>query len=161
MTPRQIIRAMNEGDVFRWSYKAGKLPSSDTTAAYWCRSRIATYQGGFLGDTYWGESDRRWVREDEVDLTFLGNLNDYEPLSSKGRHYYDPADILDLSHANDTRRKPLVRKGAQPSPAALIEYCKYQIEKEESAKRSAERQIEFLQKAIADIEAGKINEVWV
>lgn len=152
---------MKEGDVFRWRYKPGTALSSNYTSAYWCKSCIAIFKDGFLGDTYWGESDRRAIREDDVDLTFLGNLGDYEDMKPKGRHFYDPDDILDLSHANDTRRKLLLKKGAKMSPATLIKHCQYKIERAESEMRSAEREIERMRQAIADIEAGKIEEIWV
>jgi hypothetical protein len=59
-------------------YKPEHLPNPNYTTAYWCKSQIAMFKGGMLGDIYWGKDDLRFIRENEVDLTHIGNLDDYE-----------------------------------------------------------------------------------
>lgn len=151
--------AHNEGDVFRWHFKPGSAPHKDLTLAYWCKCHIAMFKGGVLGDIYWGLDDIRFIREEEVDLTFIGNINDYEKVADYNAVLYDAVDIMNLRHANNPGAALLLRKGATRSPTAAIEWCRRQIEDAEGDKRRAVSRIANLEKSIADIEAGKIAEV--
>lgn len=149
----------NEGDVFRWRYKPEHLPDKNHTMAYWCKARIAMFKDGALGDIYWGEGDLRFIREEEVDLTFIGNINDYEIMPDYKANLYDTADIMNVRHNNRPSAPLLLRKGASRSPSAAIKWCRSKIEEAEREKQWAINRISDLEKSIADIESGKIDEV--
>lgn len=150
-----------EGDVFRWHFKPGSAPNKDLTLAYWCKCHIAMYENGFLGDIYWGRDDKRALREDEVDLTFIGNINDYEKVADYNAVLYDASDVMNLRHANYPNAPLLLRRGATRSPEAAIAWLRRQIEDEEGTKRRATSRIADLEKSIAMIEDGKISEVLI
>lgn len=109
-----------EGDVFRWSWNdrmLEKLSGCSNNIIYWCKSRIGiVYSDGMLHDTYWsGSNDTRWYIDrarDELELTYLGNLNDYRKAEPYERTCYKDSDCLDLNHPNSTRGNFYIRKDA-------------------------------------------------
>jgi hypothetical protein len=66
---------------------------------------------------------------------------------------------MNLRHPNQPNAPLLLRKGAKRSHAATIAWCQQKIEDAEREKRWAENRIAELTKAIADVEAGKIDEL--
>lgn len=116
-------RKIQDGDFYRWSYKANH-PRLRDVSPYWCCSRIARVLGGMLVDTYWyGGDNRSWPLADAVeqlDLEFVANVADLDTAPAnlsgpRGRvlfESYRREDVVDLSHANGGQ--VYLRKGAQP-----------------------------------------------
>lgn len=111
-----------KGDVFHWSYNDKMLKQlSDCNnggTTYWCMSRIAIVQeGDVLQDTFWGSStsnrefDLTFAKAN-LELTYLGNLNDYRKAQPYERACYKDADCLDLNHANSRSGNFYIRKDA-------------------------------------------------
>lgn len=122
-----------EGDYYRWSFKEEYSKGKSYESLYWCRSGIAYFDGNLLCDTYWSTNISNYkIDLDKVDLVFMGNIHDYEKISIHEKQYYDPKDILDVSHSDNRISNSLfVRKGASKSKEVMLSKLKEQIEKEE------------------------------
>jgi len=146
---------MKNGDIYFWSWKDSESPHDTYSLSYWCKSRKAIVVDGELYDTYWGDRSNGWLDPERVDLDFKGNINDYE-VSDWGIHeYYDPSDLIDMRHANDTNGKIYIRKGAQRSRAVMMEKAVYKLEEAESRIRSAQYDVERWTNKIKEINAAE------
>lgn len=149
---------LKEGDIYRWGYRE---PGDDRNyGRYHCCSNIAIVdKHGRLRDTFWscGSDGRSFGVDDlpELELTYLGNMTHLERHPEWQADYYDDADIVNLNHSNSTRDNFYIRKGAKRSPAKMLASAHYKLERAESAKRSAEWDIDRLTKTIASLEAGE------
>jgi hypothetical protein len=143
-----------EGDVYRWSYNdvmlKKKSDGNNGGTTYWCCARIAIcFTDGSITDTYWhgGSSSNKWWTEEEavnqLELTFLGNLNDYEIGSKYDRVYYSDDDCLDLSHPNHTRGDFYIKKDAVRDTDKMKRILKRNITK---VSREIEYQLRSLEK---------------
>lgn len=158
----EVIEALTEGDVFRWSYRE---PGDDRQwGRYHCCSGIAVVHNGMLRDTYWqiGNSfseGRRFGIDDlpKIDLTHLANMSELERVSEYQADYYDDADIVDLNHANSTRGNCYLRKSAVRSQKKMLEVARYKLELSMSDERSAAQRSERFREAISKIEAGDLG----
>lgn len=154
-----------EDDVFRWRYRDPKLDSDYLN--YWAKSRIAIVTNGVLRDTYWsGTSDNitwslRDVR-DQLNLTYLGNLGDYDKRPEWHAMYYDDADCMDLNHANSSKGNFYIRRGAERSAAKMRETIQLRIGKAQRDRDGAIREIHWLNALETEIVAGKpLSEVYL
>lgn len=127
---------MKNNDVFYWSYNDKWLEKKDDGSnggtTYWCCSRYAIYQDGVLRDTFWsGGSNRSFIMEDadeQLELTFLGNLDDYKKVGIEYQARYKDEDFLDLNHANSPRGNFYIRKDAKPDVEKMERIVKRSIE---------------------------------
>jgi hypothetical protein len=128
---------MQDGDIYRWSYK----DFDGTGLEYWCKSRIAIVHDGKLLDTYWmrhggkryGDygpcySEGRVIPADTVDLKLMGNLSNLVEIWPEEAKFYDPTDVVDLRHPNNSHAPVMVRKGAERSREIVINSLEMQIE---------------------------------
>jgi len=159
----EVIEALIEGDVFRWSYRD---PNTDNRqwGSYHCCSCLAIVHNGLLRDTFWQigmsfSDGKSFVIGDlpKLDLTRLGNLADFDKAPEYQADYHDDADIMNLNHSNSSRGNFYLRKFALRSQKKMLEMARYKLENSESAERSAARKSEQLREAIAKIEAGDTN----
>ena len=134
-----------EGDFYRWSFKDEYTKGKSYEGLYWCKSQIAYFNGDYLYDTYWLSNNSNYeIDLDKVDLVFMGNIHDYEKTHASNKQYYDPNDILDISHPNNRIDDSLfICKGAKKSKEIMLARLQEQIKKEQyeidSHKRSLER----------------------
>jgi hypothetical protein len=131
-----------QGDVFIWSWNDKMLKKlkdgNNGGTTYWCKSCFGIVQeDGKLHDTYWsGTSDTRWDAEraaEELELVYLGNLNDYRKAEPYERACYKDADCLDLNHANSSRGNFYIRKDAvqcNDKKRKIIERSRKKLESE-------------------------------
>lgn len=97
---------MREGDIFRWSFK--EYDSFKT----WCTSPYCEYKDGKLLDMYWvGSGDNKVLGIEEINLEFLANWDDLEPIKY-GYEDYNSEDIVDLTHRNCMSCYVFKRKGS-------------------------------------------------
>ena len=132
---------LREGDHFHWTYKVGKGHD------YWAKSCIAscfTYGDRLvLSDTFWS-SNNEILLADKCDFEFIGNVNDFDPMSSRNIFvYYDDKDCMDLSHSNRSGLFYL-RKGAKRSKVKIAERIKYRLEDENYKLDNIQKEIERL-----------------
>lgn len=123
-----------KGDFYRWSFKEEYTKGKSYEGLYWCKSQIAYFNGDYLYDTYWSSNNSNYeIDLNKVDLVFMGNIFDYEKISEYEKQYYDPNDILDISHLNNRLGDNLfVRRGASRSKDMMLYKLKEQIDKEQS-----------------------------
>lgn len=143
---------MKNQDVYRWSYKN----TEGMFEPYHCKSRIGVYseKDNMLRDTFWGtlSSNGKWfsVKECEelLDLTYLGNLDDFEPASEYDQAMYNDKDFLNLNHSNSSRNNTYVRKGAIKSKEKMQKIIKRNAAKlkadYEYAKRAYQQELDKL-----------------
>jgi hypothetical protein len=147
-----------DGQIYRWSWKdtSGWPAGSDP---YWCNSRIAIVKSGVLYDTYWhSPSSNHRIDPARVELTLIGDetwpqLRDGEELR------YDPADLCNTRHANNSRGTIYVRPGAQLNKAAMLAVLDDREAVARSDIRTAEWRLEEIARKRALIEAGNLAEV--
>ena len=145
-----MMENWKDGDVFRWRYKK---PETRFGEPYWCKACRAIVHQGRLKDIFWSYIDQREFKPDnshganwdqaeaekELNLEYLGNLNDYDPIHGSKEPLYEPADIIDLRHSNSSHKHIYSRKGAKLSQRAMMIFCCMPPEKFkrlESASRS-------------------------
>ena len=149
---------MKDGDIFRWRYKQHVIDknqdSINSGTLYWCCSQIAVYKNGKLRDTYWssGCDGRRWEADQakqDLNLEFLANGEDLEETIHP--QYYDPEDVVDIRHANQSRNGLYIRKGAKRSKKIMTALIKSKIGRKTSDIEWAKRQVEQLKEKLVDI----------
>lgn len=148
---------MKEGDVYRWYYKNdAEYRQKSPSTAYWFMDNQCIVRNGELVDTYYDgvdlmrlSSNSNYLNPDKVDLEFICNVNDVEFIKKWQIEDYDK--IYNLSHQKGCYPCFAIDKGAQVSKKAL--HAKYQglIEKAESTKRGAERDIEYYSKLVEEL----------
>lgn len=124
---------MKKDDIFRWSFTDEYL-ETHKHEPYWCKSRIAVFNGDRLIDTFWSTSDHV-VDEEDVELEFVANFDELIEKRPSERAYYLDKDCVDLNHPNSTRGNFYIRKGAEKN----IEKMERILKRE---KRSIEKSIE-------------------
>lgn len=154
----EVIEALTEGDVYRWSYRD---PATDNRpwGSYHCCSRIAVVERGRLRDTYWYGNDGKSFGVDDLpnlELKRLANLSELVPAKEYEAEYYDDADIVDLNHANSTRDNFYLRKGAKRSPDKMMATAQQRLAEAESDFSTAGRRIDALSEIIRKLDAGQI-----
>jgi hypothetical protein len=148
-----------DGQIYRWSWKdtSGWPAGSDP---YWCRSRIAVVcnDGKRLIDTYWHGGLDHSVDPAKVELTLIGDEK-WPQVSEAEALRYDPADICDTRHANNSRGPIYVRPGAQLNKDAMLAVLEQWEADARSDIRVAEWRLEEIARKRALLEADKLNEV--
>ena len=144
------METVRDGDIFYWSWR-------DHSKSGHCCSWKAIYRNGYLEDQFWSHENKRWTWEQakaQLDLEFKGNFDELEKINAYDAKYYHRNDITDLRHSNSYTACVYKRKGAQRDRAICLELAKYELQKREWEKSSAERDIQSLTRIISDIEAG-------
>ena len=140
---------IRKGDIFFWRYTAETLEKmnhgNNGGTTYWCCSQKAIFDGDVLSDNFWGSGSNKLFGVDELDdleLTFMGNLDDYdttrEPVDRLMK-YYDEADILSMAHSNSTNGQVYLKKGAKKNPEIMLKSIDSSIE-------ATKREIEYLER---------------
>jgi hypothetical protein len=143
-----------ENDVFRWHWKLGRAPIVG------CYAHLAVFLNGGLRDTFWYDwPTRSYIDLDRVDLTLLGNIDDCVEIKRWDVPYYDPADIIDMSHSNNSRAPIYLKKSATKSQEWMLSVAENKFAEAQRAKESAERDIARLQDVLKQIRAGDLTEV--
>lgn len=132
-------RVYKDGDIVYWSYSQKYIDSLKYKSdLYWCKSRIATFNGKKFTDTYWYGSDNLSFTPEEIGERFevqyvsnfadLDKQNDYSKFEDFDK-YFEAADIVDLNHPNNSRGNLYLRKGAKRSLTKIKESLEYQIKR--------------------------------
>lgn len=155
-----IQQPLTDGYIYFWRYTEERDAAirKHRHDPYWCKSRIAIVRNGLLIDTYWSDqtSDRA-IGPDEVDADFKGNEATLRKINHWETDYYEPDDIIDTRHANHSGAPVYVKSDAARSKARILEHLAYKRERAESAIRSANWDIERIDKTIADVTAGNLE----
>lgn len=141
-----------ENDIYRWHWLEGKAPIIG------CYAHLAVFADGAPRDTYWHDwRTQSHLDIDRVDLTLLGNIDDYREINRWEATYYDPSDIIDMRHANNSNAVMYLRKTAAKSQAWMLARAEEAFAKAQQAKSSAERDIVELQDKLKRIKAGDLE----
>jgi hypothetical protein len=146
---------LRDGDIYRWSWV--NPPEHEP---YWCKSQVAIAMNGVLRDTYW-PSEPKPVQTNKVNLTYIGNVYELTEITRGDEQYYDPADVVDLRHANAGRASVYVQPGAVRSAVKIAERIRWKIEEAQNTKRHAENTIERLTETLEQVESGEnLDGLW-
>lgn len=141
-SPEAAGREIQDGDIYRWEWDPEKLDvKHGPFGSYHYCSQLAFVRHGTLFDTYWC-TGQRVLLPDDVVLTFLGNVADYDEVTSGCVHYHEASDIIDMRHSNSSRAQIYLRKNARRSVAQMTAFLTEKIEEATREKESAERAIE-------------------
>lgn len=158
---------MQNGDVYFWRWNDAELEkrlkhnSGSYSLTYWCRSQKAIVRNGFLIDTYWHDlSADKALNPELLTLEYKGNESTLRPINHWEEKYYEPDDVVDMRHPNDTTSgKVYVKPDAKRSQARILEHLNYVREKELAAIKCANWSIESIDKQIAEVNAGILDKV--
>ena len=147
---------IKDGDIYFWKWKdlLGRF------MPYHCWSQKAVVRDGVLHDTYWSPQSHR-VSLDKVVLFFVANINDLTEIRAQEAPYYRSDDVVDMRHENDSGAKVYVKTGAKRDPAAMKKLASHEIEHRKYEISSANNRIEELNVAIAAIDAGQLDDVYI
>lgn len=146
---------MKPGDIFQWKYK--KQEDHEAPYVYHCKSRFCIANEIGLMDTYWGlnsKDGRHWTFEkayELLELKFLANIKDLEPLEAYNREFYTPEAVVDLRHSNGGQL--YLQKNTGRNLAATVAYVTKIKEAWERDHDWAQHQVEHYQKML-----GMLNE---
>lgn len=151
------MTSMKEGDIFFWQWKnlEGRLMPSH------CCSHKAVFKRGVLRDTFWSGNSEGALRLEDIETEYQGNIHQMTEISAPNTHYYRPQDIVDMRHSNHSRAPVYLKAGATRDPETMRAHAQYQIERSESEIRMAKDRIERLNEAVAKIDAGKLDKVYL
>jgi hypothetical protein len=132
------MREFRKGDIYSWKYKPEiKDKCNDIYLLYHCLSQIAIVNcNRKLEDTYYW-SGGAIINPEDVELTFLGNLNDYATIPRYDKFKYNPDDIIDLRNENYSNAPLYLRKGATESYESKLKHYKEELESIETDLRYA------------------------
>ena len=103
---------IKKDDIFTWSFTDEYL-KAHKHEPYWCKSRIAVFNGTYLLDTFWQSTDSSILNECDVELNFVANFDDLVEAKPSDRTYYLDSDCVDLGHSNNSSEGNFyLRKGA-------------------------------------------------
>lgn len=143
-----------DNDVFRWHWKEGCKPMIGQYA------HLAVFHNGHLRDTYWLDWPHAVpVDLEKVNLFLLGNIDDCEVIQRWDRSYYDPDEIIDMNHWNNSNGPIYLKKGAARSQKWMLARAEEKFADAQRAKESAERDVARLQDVLKQIRAGDLTEV--
>lgn len=136
-----------DNDVCRWSYK----DTTGSSVPYWCRSQIAVFKAGTWFDTYWSSNpDRKGLPVENIEIRYLGNLDDFKPCKSYDFDYYDDKDCLNLSHRNNSGEY-YIRKDAVKSVDKIRAVLENNLWNAESKKQNAEYEIQRIKEKLENV----------
>lgn len=143
---------LREHDVYRWHWKDGKA------SIVGCYAHLAVVKDGVLRDTYWHD----WhltsrIEPEKVDLTLLGNIDDCEVIRVWDVPYYDPADIIDMNHSNNSRAPIYLKRGAVKSQKWMLSRAEHNLSEARRKKDQAECDIKKWSDAVDQILAGNLE----
>lgn len=142
-----------ENDIYRWSWK-DDIASKD----YHCYSTIAVFVDGGFRDTFWYDwKERSWLNPDKIDLVLLGNIDECDKISRWQISYYDPSDVIDMAHANDSNAPVFLKRTAVKSQARMLEYAQWKEQQAFSDKCRAENELLSWGDKIRRIKAGDLE----
>ena len=161
---------LRNGDILRWVWI--DVPKTDP---YWCKSRVAIVNDGNLYDTFWIHHGSKFIQGgwgpdfhgarslpiEQVEMTVIGNIHDMDEIPRGDERYYDPADVVDLRHSNNTNAPLYIKKGAKRSAEKIAERIREKMAEAERTRLSAERDINELREKLAYVESGEnLDSVW-
>lgn len=147
------MNEIKDGDIFKWSWKPGEMVGQSDI--YWCKSRIAIAKNGLLFDTFWSTGDNFKVPADKVDLKFIANMSDLTTIFYDDAKSYDPADVVDLRHCNNSHKENVfIRTGAERSARKMAERIRRAIEDAEREARYLKDKIVRLNAELSNVEHG-------
>ena len=154
---------MKENDVFSWKYINDFGIQRDI---YWCKSRIAIVDSqGNLYDTYWNAGSDRYClnnKLDEIELTFIANLNDLENVSIYNAKLYANKDIVDLRHPNNSGSDLLFkRKGSNIDDKLYLGSLSNRIIDIDEKIKSLVAESDCIKNELANIEKMSYNPFWM
>jgi hypothetical protein len=145
-------------DVIRWWYSEDELKrrnhGNNNGTTYWCMSQLAIFKDGFFRDTFWwhgSDNKKIYLKELEnvIEFKYLGNLDDYEKHSNPYERY-NPDDILNLNHANNSRDNIYLKKGAKIDRNVVEKNLKEELDKVISEASYYTRRIESMNQKIEE-----------
>ena len=151
---------MNDGDIYFWRYADDM--GRNHSDLYHCKSRKAVVVNGQIIDTFWScSSDGLVLDPSRVVLEFKGNKSDLRAIRAWEVKYYDEQDVVDMRHSNSSSAEIYVKAGALRSRDAMLAHIAEMKSEQASIIRCAEHRLELLGRSEADVNAGRLDEVYV
>lgn len=147
---------MKDGDIYFWRWKS----HDGRRAPYHCKSGKGVVHNGVLRDTFWSRTgDGDAIDLDEVDAEYQGNVNEMSVIDEREIDLCRPEDVVDMRHSNSSAAAIYLKPGAGRDADAMTQHFRCQIEREESAIRTANDRIGRLLEALELTTAGRLEEV--
>jgi len=142
-----------ENDIYRWSCKEGRKPIIG------CYAHLAVFVDGALRDTFWHDwrTGGSRIDLDRVELKLLGNIDECREIRKWDVPYYDPADIIDMAHCNNSGASIYLKLTAEKSQTWMLARAEEKFAEANRAKERAERDITDWAYKIKQIKAGDLE----
>lgn len=161
---------MKPNDIYRWHYTDEYLKKvnhdNNGGTTYWCCSQIAicreTQGGLMLYDTYWSGSDQKAIDpiSKNIILEYIGNFDELSKFNGD-INYYNPTDLIYLTHSNSFGNQIYIKKGAKKCLETTKTYIQRKIKEKEYAAQSAARDAERYKKVLDELTEDNLDKVWI
>ena len=155
---------MKKNDVFRWNYTQSYIDQHqdqvNAGTLYWCQAKIAVFDGVQLRDIYWHRIDGNTVNfrgdghswspeqiDKEIEVSFVANLDDLEPLNDNP-NFYD--NVINLTHAN-SHSQLFIWQGQTRNNSAMINYYQNEIAKCQHEIQTQQSRIEYFENILTGL----------
>ena len=157
---------MRDGDIYSWSWTEDyekELRDRCPSTVYWCKSRIARCIGDQVVDTYWsaGGGHGKWLDLERVTLKLLCNVNDMRVILPSEIVYYDPNDVVDTRHSNDSMAPVYLRKNAVRSEPHVRQEIDRRLGEVDRDMAHLRRKREWLLGEVYKIDDGQLDAVYL
>lgn len=138
-----------EGDIYFWSWNAATMERHRKSQwggmdpNHCCSHKAIIDSRGRLLDTYWhggSDSSRTWTQEaaqSQLDLTYIGNLGALVKISYWELDYYEPGDVVDMRHLNNSSGLTFHKPGAVRSRERMLDVVRQRRKEARSQMDSA------------------------
>lgn len=146
--------SLQEGDHFRWQYNE---TVNVNQYSYWCKSQMCIWDGKNFKDLFWSMgtgSDSYTLPSEDILLSFIGNIKDYDECNEHQLKYYDENDILNRNHSNHSKGWGgcfFIKKGAKRSREKIKQVLLYKLEEAEYKINSALRDKQQTEKELDNL----------
>lgn len=155
-------------DIVFWHYSETYFASLRGYSPYHCRSQIAVFDGKKFVDTFWHYGSDNFCFGPEkigsdIIVEYVGNLADLEKQNVRSdclRQYYDPKDIVNLNHPNNTSGNLYLRKGAKRCLKTMKEFLSGKIQSRERELEYLKRSLESDKKSLENLTEETINSIY-
>ena len=167
---------LRENDICTWRWKDDERHrASGPFGSYHCNAQKGIVHNGRLLDLFWMNIGSHFAQEgwsksrsggkpvalDQVIVEVVANIDDLTEIRRGDERYYDLADVVDLQNSNSSKAPIFIRKVAQRSQAAMLEYAENKLQEAERTAASAERDVERWTALSDQIQTGNLDKIYL
>jgi hypothetical protein len=159
-------------DIYRWHYTSEKFNEVKKWGEpYWAVSRFCIVKKShttgelYLEDTFWSSENKTFYLNElnDIQLEYLGNFEELNKFT-QGKHslpYYNPSDIVDISHSNSFQDQIYIKKDAKRSLAHTRAHLEHKENELLNKVVWAQRELEQARELLKNLNEENLDKVWM